>query len=100
MCRGGDDLDAVAFHGLFAFRGNLVVGNDHGDLFGIEQLGDAAFSEFIGGGQHDDMVGLLRKFFYHGTSGVIDISEAVFLGVAVYADEQLVYVVFPGRRAA
>lgn len=47
LCRGGDDLDAVAFHGLFAFRGNLVVGNDHGDLFGIEQLGDAAFSEFI-----------------------------------------------------
>ena len=33
------------------------------------------------------MVGLLCEFFYHGASGVIDISEAVFLGVAVYADE-------------
>ena len=29
---------------------------------------------------------------------MIDISEAVFLGVAVYADEQLVYVVFPGTE--
>lgn len=98
LCRGGDDPDAMAFHGVFAFRGDLVVGDNHGDLFGIEQLGDAAFSEFVGGGQYDDVVGLLREFFYHGASGVIDIGEAIFLGVAVYAYEQLVYVVFPGAE--
>lgn len=83
---------------LHIFRGELRIGYNRVHLLRGEHLSHTALSELIRGGENNDLVRLLCQSPNSAAAGVIDISKAVFLRIAIDAHKNLIYIILLGTE--